>query len=196
MEMFRQKIKKVMANFNNAIKFVLAKEGGYQSHPNDRGNYNSQNELIGTNMGISAPVLERHLGRVPTEQDMKALTQATAKEIYRRNFWNPIQGDKLVHDSTAIAIFDWFVNAGRPAIIKAQEVVNVGTDGVVGRITLKALNEYDPKKFFNEYQEKRVEWYKRLTDRRPSLRVFLNGWLSRISSLTNFITKKDENVKS
>lgn len=185
-----------MANFNNAIKFVLAKEGGYQAHPNDNGNYNSNNELVGTNMGISAPVLERYLGRVVTEQDMRSLTQATAKEIYRKNFWNPIHGDRIAHDSTAIAIFDWFVNAGRPAIVKAQEVVKVKADGIVGRITLKALNEYDPKKFFDEYQEKRVEWYRRLTDRRPTLRVFLNGWLNRISSLTNFITKKEDNVKN
>lgn len=185
-----------MANFNNAIKFVLAKEGGYQAHPNDTGNYNSKKELVGTNMGISAPVLEKYLGRVVTESDMKSLNPAVAKEIYRRNFWNPIQGDKILHDSTAIAIFDWFVNAGRPAIIKAQEVLKVTPDGIIGRLTLKALNEYDPKQFFNEYQEKRVEWYKRLTDRRPTLRIFLNGWLNRISSLTNFITKKEDNGKS
>lgn len=182
-----------MANFNNAVRFVLAKEGGYQSHPNDTGNYNSAKELVGTNLGISAPVLERHLRRPPTADDMKNLTMATAKAIYRKNYWDPIQGDNIIHESTAIAIFDWFVNAGRPAIFNAQKVAGVAQDGIVGRATIRALNNMDPKIFFEEYQKERVEWYNRLTQRRPKLQVFLRGWLNRIQSLSNYITTKSDN---
>ena len=44
---------KKMANFNKAIDLILKNEGGYQAHPNDKGNYNSKGQLVGTKYGIS-----------------------------------------------------------------------------------------------------------------------------------------------
>jgi lysozyme family protein len=172
-----------MADFTRAIKFVLEKEGGYQALVADRGNYNSAGQLIGTNYGISAPILERYLGRLPTVNDMKTLSQNTAVEIYKRFFWDRMRGDQINNLAVALAIFDWYVNAGLPALTFAQSIAGVTADGIIGPNSIRAINSQDSLIFFNRYQAVRKSWYEGLVKRRPSNQVFLRGWLRRVDSI-------------
>ena len=100
-----------MADFILAHKKVNKSEGGYSNNPNDRGNYVDGN-LVGTNYGISAPVLKEHLGRTPTKDDMINLSPKVVLLIYKKNYWNKIQGDNIDNQSVAYLIYDSAVNQG------------------------------------------------------------------------------------
>jgi lysozyme family protein len=104
-------------NFEQANQIVKIVEGGYQNHPSDRGNYNSQGKLIGTNWGISAPVLERYMKRVPSVADMKALTKEQAKEIYKRLYWDANNIEQYPAH-LRLMIYDMYVNGGAAWVLR------------------------------------------------------------------------------
>jgi len=179
--------------FDRAVALVLKKEGGYQKHPKDSGNYNSAGRLVGTNLGIAAPTYERYLKRPPSEQDMRTLTVETAKDIYRRLYWDAIRADVIDSEALAISVFDWYVNAGNPAIRYLQRIAGVKADGKMGPVTMRAVNEYirtvGEKEALRIYTEYRERFYRDLVTKRPSNKVFLAGWLARVRKVYEYVKK-------
>lgn len=99
--------------FDEVFDRVIGHEGGYVNDPNDPGGE--------TNWGISK--------RSYPTLDIKNLTRAQAKEIYRRDFWNALDGDAL-HDGVAFQVFDFAVNSGMSTAIRAlQRTVGTADDG-------------------------------------------------------------------
>lgn len=97
-----------MNQFDRALDFTLAWEGGYSDHPGDSGNWTggsiNSGELKGTKWGISAaayPLL-----------DIKNLTLEEAREIYYRDYWLKLKLPEDVSVAAAVAVFDAAVNHG------------------------------------------------------------------------------------
>lgn len=135
-----------MATFEQALAITLGNEGGYQNSANDRGNYNSLNQLVGTNYGISAPTYENYIHRVPSVADMKGITRAIASEIYELFYWNPSNFASVNDQGIANQLFDISVlqGAGKMASI-VQAALNaigykVAQDGAFGPATRAAIN--------------------------------------------------------
>lgn len=105
-----------MADFEIAYKRTARNEGGYQNDVDDNGNWTGGKkgigDLVGTNFGITAPELGAYLHRKATVQDMKSLLPATAKLIFRKNYWNPVWGDKINSQDIANDFYDSAVNTG------------------------------------------------------------------------------------
>ncbi len=173
-----------MAKFDPAYSIVLRLEGGYQNNPADKGNYNSLGDLVGTKYGISAPVLEQWIGRPPTKMDMANLNTHTAKAIYYNLYWKNIQGDFIRSQDLANIFFDGHVNHGRTGIRLMQRVLGVSDDGIVGPITLNALNSSDTGKTYVAYRRTREAFYRQLAT--GSQAQFLNGWLRRLQAFTAY----------
>lgn len=172
-----------MDNYQYALEKTLRWEGGYQDSPNDPGNFNSAGENIGTNLGISAPMLETYLARRPSRQDMLSLTHETAGEIYRRYYWQEIRAGEILNADLAALLFDMAVNHGpRSAVRIAQRIVKVKADGRMGPITIAALNRANAKQTIAAIVEARVSLYRRITERRPSMQMFYRGWTKRALS--------------
>ena len=162
--------------FNKCIEVVLVHEGGYQCNPNDLGNWTESNrtgQLKGTKYGICAryfPLL-----------DIKNLTVAKARDIYHLHYWLPMNLDGILNELSALHIFDFGVNAGkRRAIRTAQNIVGVKADGICGRITTRAINEYN--NFVEDYKNVRIQYYKSIAERDPQNKTFLKGWLNRVDN--------------
>ncbi len=85
-----------MAKFKSAIPTIFLHEGGSVNHPNDPGGE--------TNFGITK--------RTYPHLDIKNLTKAQAREIYRRDFWNPGKYEKIDNQQAATKVFDMAVNMG------------------------------------------------------------------------------------
>ena len=126
-----------MGDFNKAIAFVLAKEGGYQCRLEDPGNWTGgtqgSGELKGTNFGISAK-------SYPSE-DIKDMLVSRAMEIYRSDYWNAIRGDELP-DGIALAVMDAAVNQGAKRAIRWLQIALDldDIDGTVGPKTVAAAH--------------------------------------------------------
>jgi len=185
-----------MSNFDNAFAVTIKLEGGFQINPNDKGNFNSLNELVGTNHGISAPLYEQVLRRPPSESDMRSLTEQGAKNIYEALFWDKYFLGNITDQFTATHIFDMFVNHGSSGgtgmIQDSLNTLgfNLVRDSNWGSQTRGAVNEAINRNLDNNLNDlmvaNRIQFYRNIVKRDPSQEVFLLGWLRRaLRFLTN-----------
>ncbi len=159
------------ADFGQAQAIVAKNEGGYQAIASDKGNY-VDGKLIGTNHGISAPVLKTYLGRTPTVADMKNLSYSTALSIYKNNYWNPIKGDQINSQKLAALIDDMSVNNGVGA---AQKTVKDSLG--ISTYDVNKINSANADSLFNTIGAKREAGYKAQGGQ------FLTSWLNRLKNL-------------
>lgn len=129
-----------MADFKKAFDRTAINEGGYTNNPSDRGNWIGK-VLIGTNKGVSAPVLKDFLGRTPTVQEMKNLSTDTVRSIFKKNYWDVMQGDKWDDQVKAEHVYDMCINAGCGAAIKLwQLAIGAPATGKMNKITIDKTN--------------------------------------------------------
>jgi lysozyme family protein len=161
-----------MASFDIAITKTLANEGGaaYTETTGDTGG--------ATKYGISQK-------SYPT-LNIKALTEAEAKAIYKRDYWDKIKGDQIKWQKVASAIFDYAVNSGVSTAIKAaQEAatnvlhINVTVDGIMGPKTLEAINSCDFDHFNDAYALQKIAHYAAICNKNRDQSKFLLGWVNR-----------------
>lgn len=130
---------------------VIVREEGTAFVQNDAGVGSAQ---YGINSAFHPEVFndEETPGRVTAEE---------AQQIYRTDYWNRIGGSSILSQKVAGALMDSAVNQGVTAAVKmAQKVLGVGVDGIVGPITLNALNSANENGFLNSFFIERVERYK------------------------------------
>ena len=159
------------ARFDACMPFIFKAEGGYSDTPGDPGGP--------TNFGITLATLKAYEGSPNlTAQDVKNLTPATAKEIYRSNYWNRMQCGALPA-GLDLEVFDLGVNAGPGEAVKAlQRIVGVTADGSIGPITLAAIGQFKPRDLISQYSEARLAYYKGLNN--PE---FEQGWTARVAQI-------------
>ena len=155
-----------MADFSLAIAKTLKHEGGstITDDVDDRGGL--------TRYGISQ--------RAYPELDISSLTEAKAKEIYKRDYWDVVKGDEIQVQEIAAAIFDFAVNAGPGRAIKlAQRAIKTADDGVIGPLTIKGWNRAHVGLFLANYALEKIKFYRDIVTARPSQKKFIMGWLNR-----------------
>jgi len=108
------------------IKHVLDFEGGYQSDPTDKANYNSLGQLVGTNHGISAICMEQYLKKPPSKDVMLSVTSELSTKILKTMFWDVIKGDYIQNQSVAEYICDWFWGSGYKGVKWVQGAMFYG----------------------------------------------------------------------
>lgn len=172
-----------MADLNRYFPTLLKHEGGFVNNPKDPGGATNK----GITFGTFKSVAKKLLGIEPSIENLKKLSSEQALKIYRVNYWSPICGDEILHEPTAFIVFDFYVNAGKPAIkLLQQTLVSQGfkivVDGVMGPLSYKALNAGNNVVIYNAYKQARINYYTNLAKRRPTLKVFLKGWLKRVES--------------
>ena len=87
--------------FQEALKFTLAHEGGFNAQKHDKP----------TNYGITQDVYSKYIGKPASIDDLKNMPVEHAHEIYRTQYWNPIQKYNL-DVKPAVVAFDTAVNQG------------------------------------------------------------------------------------
>nr|WP_321985312.1 putative peptidoglycan-binding domain-containing protein [uncultured Lichenicoccus sp.] len=139
----------MQASFETILAWTMKAEGGLSKDPDDAGNWSSgvcgQGTLIGTNCGISAPVLIAFLAPVAiTAEDMAAIAAPTVRSIYQVLYWLPISGASLPA-GVDLMVADMAFNAGAAASARIlQHVLGVKQDGWIGPATLAALGISKP----------------------------------------------------
>lgn len=168
-----------MANFLDAIDKVLEHEGGFVNNPLDTGG--------ATNYGITQRVYGAYVGRKVSVDEMKNMPKGNAVAIYKKNYWDKIQGDKIKDYAVAFTLFDQAVNRGISGAVKqAQKILNITQDGVAGSGFVYALNAASPKTFLDQYLAASEQAYRNIVANNPSQATFLKGWLNRIGSLKKY----------
>lgn len=171
-----------MKTVEEMIDDILRREGGYVNHPSDRGGP--------TKFGITQKTLSAYIGRAAMINEVKALTEAVAREIYERNYYVAPRIDRLP-ESIQPFIFDCTVNHGpRRAIKFVQSVCNqagcsprLSVDGAMGPKTRSAAEWAEMEMgdlFLAALLEERRNFYRLIVAARPSQQAFLTGWMKRV----------------
>lgn len=171
--------------FKHSIELA---EGKYQNLVNDKGNYNSLKQCVGTKYGISAKFYEKIIKRPPTIEDMQNITQDKAHQLFKKYFWDKLQADSIKNQSIAEILVDHAINSNPRTTTKIiQKVLNNSfnkkllIDGKLGVKTLEAINSVeDNKKLFLKIAIARLKYYRRLKD----YKYFSNLWNNRVLILS------------
>lgn len=169
-----------MANFNTYAPILKRLEGGYSEDPTDLGNGSTG----ATMCGVTLTTYQMYYGKDKTKQDLKHITDEQWTYITKKGFWTPWKADQIENQYVAQLCVDWGYNSGtRNAIKRVQRLFKLKDDGIVGPVTLRALNAPDWKHTFDIIYQARLDYYNAIVKRNPSQKKYLNGWISRISKL-------------
>ena len=165
------------------IDAILVREGGFVNHPDDRGGP--------TNHGVTQATLSDYLQRDASVQDVKDLDIDTARDIYKKRYY---QGPKidLLPEPIQPFIFDCAINHGpRHAIKFVQKICNesgfgqLSEDGLMGSKTAagadQCCKEMGKWMFLTLIQE-RKQFYLEIVVNDSSQKTFLKGWMNRANS--------------
>lgn len=190
-----------MAEFDSIFQLTLNHEGGFQVFPNDSANY-VNGKLIGTNRGISAIAYYNHYKRAPTQQDMKNLTIEQAKAIYKKNYWDKINGDKIKNQSVAELMFQFIIGSGASQLSDLKDIANsvagkkvlASVDRTFTDAEIAIINAIPTQQYWEALKAWRHAFFVRLVKAKPALMQFLKGWQRRLNSYVFKPTANDVKV--
>lgn len=170
-----------MAKVELLVPHILKWEGGFVNDPDDLGG--------STNKGVTLKTYKAYCRRkgypVPTEERLKNLTDERFCDILKTMYWDACRADKIESQSVANAIVDWGWNSGTVTAAKeVQKILGVAADGIIGNITLAAINSRSPLPLFGAIQQARLAYLDKICVSRPANRKYLKGWYNRVNSLT------------
>ncbi|MFZ6013807.1 MAG: glycoside hydrolase family 108 protein [Bacteroidota bacterium] len=169
-----------MAKFEDFAGKLLQLEGAYVNHPLDKGGP--------TKYGVILSVWQEHGydkdgdGDIDAE-DVKRLSEADARYIAKKIFWDFFQADFILNQSVAEFIVDWGYHSGRKTVAKiVQRILQANQDGIVGPQTITAINCADQHKLFDTLKIERKVFLNNIVKRNPNQIVFYDGWINRVNS--------------
>lgn len=168
-----------MADMNKLIPFLLKWEGGYSNHKADSGGATMKGITIAT---YRAYCKAKGMPE-PTVKKLKAVSMEEWKDILKTLYWDKFKADDINSQSVANICVDWIWMSGTTAIKNVQRIVGVTADGIVGPITIAAINSKSPLPLFGMIKERRKSFYYDLVADKPNQHVFLKGWLNRLRDL-------------
>jgi lysozyme family protein len=167
-----------MDMFDVIFDRVLGHEGGYQADPRDRGNWTGgevgNGELKGTKYGLAAMTYP--------ELDIKALTLADARAIYRRDWWNGL----FMYRWPRAMQYQMFDAAFNHGIGRANQFLQwaagVEQDGKVGPATLAAVEAMDVNDLLLRFLAKRLRYFTEV----KTWDAYSRGWARRVAQCLEY----------
>jgi len=157
------------------IDQIIRREGGFVNHPADRGGP--------TKYGITQATLSRwRRGEPVSPSDVEALTEDEARRIYRTLYITRPGFHMIEHAPLRALVVDCGVHHGvRRAAEWLQEAAGAPVDGIVGPVTLKAVNGGDGHKLYRKVLATRAGFYGWIIARDHAQAVFAKGWMKRLA---------------
>ena len=169
---------------------IVAREGGFVNDPDDPGGATNHGVTIGTMKRLGIDLTKD--GKV-TVEDVKALTQAQAVDIYLEHYFKA-PGIAALPEALHATVFDMQVNAGANAVKILQRLLTemgfpCAPDGAIGSRTVQAATLAATKgdlALADAYGIARRNYYYALADSRPASRKYARrkdggkgGWITR-----------------
>ena len=178
-----------MAEIKNLAPWILKWEGNFVNDLLDKGG--------ATNKGVTIAVWKAQGydkdgdGDIDVA-DLKLITAEDATKILKSNYWNRWFADQIQSQAVVNTLVDWVWGSGAWGIKIPQRILGLKEDGIVGYITLNAINKAikeDKEGFLKKLYDARYKFLKDITVKNPKLSVFLKGWNNRMNDLVQYNKK-------
>jgi lysozyme family protein len=161
----------VKDNFERCLAEVLKHEGGWADHPKDPGGATMKGVTIGT--------FAQFKGRKVTKDELRAISDADLRAIYRRKYWDVVKADDLPAGLDLVA-FDAAVNSGPSRGARwLQDGLGVAADGKVGPMTIRAAQHANVPLAIGKALDARLAFLRRL----KTWPTFGKGWQRRVDDV-------------
>jgi lysozyme family protein len=158
-------------NFEECLEEILKHEGGWADHPSDPGGATMKGVTIGT--------FAQFKGRKVTKDELRAISYADLRAIYRRKYWDVVKGDDLPAGLDLVA-FDAAVNSGPSRGARwLQQALGVKVDGQIGPETIAKARRADPAPAIEAALDFRLAFVRSLR----TWPTFGKGWSRRIADV-------------
>jgi len=175
--------------FDRAFEKIIVTEGGYVNNPFDKGSE--------TRYGVTKKVAKKH----GYTDDMKDLPIGLTKYIYRHDYWDKMNLDRVVNpnwegsEDIAHELFDSGVNVGPGLASKwfqralnllnrdERDYSDLVVDGDIGNYTIKTYSKDMPHNALSLYKILNLfqgAHYLSLAEKDHSQEIFIRGWLKRV----------------
>jgi lysozyme family protein len=184
------------SSFEKAQGLVKLAEAGYSDDRGDNGNFidvpSGGRRFIGTNHGISAPILAKYykdqgVTRLLTKDDMMRLSYKTALKIFKTNYWDAQHLSELSDQDVANVIYDGCVNQGIDAMrsivrdaLEENGVEISDSDVIFSKEVLSKANSVDQESLFNSIKKYRENRYRES----ETFGRHGEGWLNRLNTIS------------
>lgn len=167
-----------MATIKKLVPKIIKWEGGFANHKYDKGG--------ATNKGITIDTFRNYRKSknlaTPTVDDLKNISDAEWMAILKTYYWDRWKADEINNQSIANLLVDWVWASGVYGIKYPQQVLGVTADGIVGKKTLAAINDYpNQEQLFSKLWKRREQHFRNLAANNATQQVFLKGWLNRLN---------------
>lgn len=169
-----------MADIRKLVPLILKWEGGFVNDPDDLGG--------ATNKGVTLTTYTRYRKdkglSLPSVGDLKNISNDEWMAILKLYYWDRWKADNIKHQAIANLLVDWVWASGIHGIKRPQRILGVVDDGIVGAITLHALNSANQRTLFNKLKADRIAYIEEICLKRPANGKFKRGWLNRLNDFT------------
>lgn len=163
-----------MASIQEMIPHIKRWEGGYANDPSDKGGC--------TMMGVTIATFRSTFGKNKTCEDLKNITEEQWLKIFQK-YTKPWHVEDIQNQSIALLCVDMgYMSGVKTAIKKVQAALGLKADGIVGPITLAALNHKYTANTFSRLYAMRYKWLQEIAKKGNNSK-FLRGWLNRLNAI-------------
>lgn len=169
-----------MADAKKYAAFLFPWEGRFVNDPLDHGG--------ATNMGVTIATWRQcgydkdGDGDIDVD-DMKLLSLSDATMVMKKYYWDRWKADQINSQSVAMTLVEWVWGSGKWGIIIPQRILGLKEDGIVGPVTLSAVNAQPAQELFQKLQTAKIDFVEDIVRRDPSQARFIKGWKRRINGL-------------
>lgn len=185
-----------MAKIDKLSPIVAKWEGGFVNDKTDKGGATNMGITIGTWRSVG---YDKDGDGDIDVQDIRLLDAHDFSAVLKI-YWNRWQADRIINQSIANILVDWVWASGKWGVRIPQRILGLKEDGVVGPITLKAINSANQKDLFEKLFKAREKFFedivnnsvlkyenqiKRKATEKEKMKYtqkrFIKGWLNRLS---------------
>lgn len=156
-------------------QFEIARHTGWSDDPDDSGGAT----MIDITLRTYAAYRRRKHILTTTKSDLRNITYQEWHDILKSFFWDAWKADEINSPGVAHLLVDWLWASGPGSIRMAQTILNVKSDGHVGPVTLRAVNNQNPGELFRKLHSARENHYRRC----KGAWKYLNGWMRRLKAI-------------
>ena len=157
---------------------ILQWEGGFVNDPTDHGG--------ATNMGVTIATWKQvgydkdGDGDIDVD-DIRLLTRADATIVLKKFYWDRWKADQIRNQSVADILVDWVWCSGKWGITIPQRLLCLTEDGIVGSMTIQAVNAAKQGDFHMKIRNARLAFINDIVRKNPDQDRFKKGWINRLN---------------